>query len=289
MNRPDSPWEQRIDLAVHGFNPVPWRSHNGLTILCRRHHGTHATPYATDLTHATGPEYTLHPACEDLRPVGGTNPRLMIGALYSQTTKQAALWTQETNGRITCLHRPQTIFLQTHRPRISGRPEKNWLLWSHTSGQIRGIYNVCPFALVQPAADPNTWSITHKHNWTAPAWTRPLTKALRGSTPPVTLPTGRLLVLWHLRDAEGGYWTGASIHGPDWPHNPEAATARPLLTPDDATCVSPLWPPNTCIFPMWAELHTSGRFDLWAGDSDKTSIILSAPIEAILRTMEPVR
>lgn len=281
-------WTERITLAVNGFNPVPYRTDSGLTVLYRRHHGTYATPYAQDYGRALATEYQIHPACEDTRPVPGTNPRLIVGAIYSNTTRQAALWTAETHGKITCLHRPQTLFIPSGRTRLSGKPEKNWLIWSHSPHRLRAIYHVCPYALAEPAADYNAWQITHRHDWPAPKWTRNLSRHLRGSTPPVTMGNGRLLVLWHFRAVDGGYWTGATIHGPDWPHNPEAATAEPLLTPNDATRVSPLWPPNTCIFPMFLELAPSGLATLWAGDSDQSSIVLLAPLDNLLRTMEPI-
>ena len=289
MLKPAPTWTDKQTLDLRGFNPVPVRTWGGLHVLYRRHHGTYATRYAEDYSRPIGPEYLIHPALEDCRPTPGTHPPLLTGAIYSRTTRQAALWLVRRGDLLQPINRPVSYFLATRKPRRLEKPEKNWLLWLHGPDQLRGFYNACPHVLIEPGHDSATWLVTHKHNWNPPAWTRPLSRVLRGSTAPVALPSGRLLALWHLKDQSGGYWTGATLHAPDWPHNPEAATARPLFTPADASKVSPLWPPNTCVFPMFLELATSGLATLWAGDSDESCCVYRAPVDNLLRTMEPIR
>ncbi len=286
MTATTTQWADIIDLAVNGFNPIPYRTASGLTVIFRRKHGSFATPYAQDLHGPTGNTYELFPTIEDLRPAAGTNPPLLTGTMYNRTAVTAALWTVQTQDGIRPLHRPQILSIAHPGTQRRTRPEKNWCLWHRNPGQLRAFYNACPFQLAEPGPTPNTWHVTHTHRWNPPAWTRPLATVLRCSTAPITLPNGHLLSLWHLKAADSGYWTGASLHLPDWPHNPYASTEAPIFTPEDAGPPSPYWPPNRCIFPMFAEINTADTVTVWAGDSDRQSRIYRAPLRTLLASME---
>ncbi len=289
MHAPPRLWLDKITYDANGFNPTVITTTHGRHLVYRRTHGTFARKLGPNETTLHGKEYAINPQLEDCRTIPGAPFPMLSGTLYAGLPRMILLLLADHDETITPLFHPQPIALAPTRRKPKPRPEKNWLIWTPNPRTLRAIYQAAPFTLAEPANAPHTWTTTHTQNWQTPPWTRDKATQLRGSAGPLTLPDGNLLIFWHLKDASAGYWTGASLHTADWPHWPFAATDRPLLTPDDATAISPHWPPNRCIFPMSAELTINDTVKLWAGDSDRTCICLFTTLTNILNLMAPTQ
>lgn len=287
MSLPNALIHRVTHLPVPGFNPSPVRTETGLTILYRRKQGTYAQRVSNDATTAIGTPTTLHPHLEDCRVLQHTSPVYISGALYNHPTRQAQLTAVFTPDGPQLLTNPQQLTLSNGPAPTRPRPQKNWQPFLLPDGSMYVAYDAWPFTIMSPSHIPNTWSITARNPWTLPPWAAKLQHRPRMSTAPVPAPNSQLLWLWHIKDKNAGYWTGATLSDDKHPFIVRATANAPIFTPADAQGLSPHWPPNRCIFPMTLTIPHAHQLDIWAGDSDRTSIRATIATAAMLNLMRP--
>jgi len=286
MSLPNTLWSIVLNLPVPGFNPTPYRHHGQTWAIYRKKQGSYAQQLTEQLTDTIGPEYPISAHLDDCRIVPSTHPALMTAAIYNQPTRQTLTFLHIDADHARLLTPAHPLRLDNGPASTRTRPQKNWQPFLTDDRRLTIVYDAQPFTIATPTDQPNTWHIAHRMPWTLPPWAAQTERTPRMSTAPLYLPDGRLLWLWHIKDKQSGYWTGANLSDPEFPYTPTHTTAQPLLRPEDAADVSPHWPPNRCIFPMTALLQPPNIIELWAGDSDRSAIVLYAPLPKILERME---
>jgi hypothetical protein len=286
MSLPNTLWRDVQHLPINGFNPTPYRRHQHVWVIYRKKTGLYAQQLAPTITTPIGQPFPITPHLEDARCVPHTAPALITAACYNHPFRQILTFVHIDRDHARLLTNAHALHLDNAPATTRARPEKNWQPFIDRDRRLVIAYDAHPFTIATATPDPSTWHIAARTPWTLPAWAANFQRAPRMSTAPIALPDGRLIWCWHIKDRSGGYWTGANLSDPDYPYPPTHTTRQPLFTPDDADGESPHWPPNRCIFPMTAELDQSGRFSLWAGNSDRTAIVTHTNIADIIARME---
>ncbi len=286
MTIPNTTWPRVQHIPVNGFNPSPFQTDRGCWITYRRQKGTYARGLSLDLETAETVELVLHQHLDDCRIVPGTRPALAIASFWNAPPRQTIAVIDFRPDQVSLLTPTMPLRLANGGKHADRRAEKNWQPFIDHDGNMFALYDAHPMVLMSPTQEPQTWKITERIPWKLPDWAAKLEKHARLSTAPIHFTLQTLLWFWHIKDAKAGYWTGATISNSRFPFKPMATTARPLLTPADASDVSPHWAPNTCVYPMSADRPDAGHVRIWAGDSDRTSIALTTSAKTLENTFE---
>lgn len=281
MTIPNDIWPRVQHIPVDGFNPSPYQTDHRCWVTYRRQTGTYARGLSLDLETAETIELVLHQHLDDCRIVPGTRPALAIASFWNSPPRQTLAVIDFRPDQVSLLTPTLPLRLANGGKHADRRAEKNWQPFLDPDGNLFAFYNAHPLTIMAPTQTPQTWHIHDRQAWKLPDWAAKLERPARLSTSPLPFGYGLLIWFWHIKDSHAGYWTGATLSKTRYPFQPVRTFRRPLLTPADASDVSPHWAPNTCVYPMSADKPDSDHIRIWAGDSDRTSIALTTAVHKL--------
>jgi hypothetical protein len=289
MSLPNALWQHVRHLPLNGFNPAPIASAGRIWASSRLKNGSNLTELHPETLQPLDNPRLIHPNVEDIRWLPGSWPPIGHGCVYGPPPVQVLIIIDPTAPQPRPLAQATVLRIQHARNPERPKAEKNWLLTLPPAQQPQLWYHAQPCTIANNLGHPHAWTVAQRHPWPSPQWAANIGGEIRLSTAPIEIATRQLFWMWHLKDSAGGYWSGANLSEANPPWRPTHTTAEPLFTPFDASDVSPYWPPNRCIFPMQTNLLPDSTLRVWAGDADRHSLAIEAPLASILARMKPLR
>jgi predicted GH43/DUF377 family glycosyl hydrolase len=176
-------------------------------------------------------------------------------------------------------------------PAATAAHDKNWSPFSH-DGALHFVQRIRPHRVVRVNFNSATATLAHETNWRDQGWGARFGEEFRGNTPPVLLPDGRYLSVFHTVKYQGSashYFTGFYTFDSRPPFRVLEISARPALTPEDATGTNVQRKDRDVrgIFICGLQVE-SGVVGLCGGDNDHSVILIRLPLEEVLSGLTPV-